>query len=126
MALQLFGDRPIFGLTSKFVLEQKRMRHLIALAICTFFTLGIFSAEGHDLELDFEFLKPGLERKSVIDLLGPPIIQSKSQSLFVEHRKLTWISPNGTRYTASFVHDRLWRWKKCSTRLKKMPKEKCG
>ena len=94
------------------------MRYLITPAILVLVALGMCPAEGRDVEIDFEFLKVGLKRKAVIELLGPPSAQSKSQSLFVGHRKLVWITPSGARYATFFVHDRLWRWKKCTPGLK--------
>jgi hypothetical protein len=67
-----------------------------------------------DIGLDFEFLRVGLTRKAVVDRLGAPNAQSKSETLAVTQRKLTWVDPEGQRYVASFLFDRLWRWKKCS------------
>ena len=94
------------------------MRTLSKLVCCALVALTSASAEAQDLDIDFHFLKLGLTRKAVTDMLGPPTAQSKSKSLFIEYRRLIWIGPDGQKYTASFVQNRLWRWKNCTPSIK--------
>lgn len=67
-----------------------------------------------DIELDFHFLRLGLTRKNVINMLGTPSALAESQTLAIKYQKLMWIGPEGQKYVAAFVHNRLWRWKTCS------------
>jgi hypothetical protein len=72
------------------------------------------SAPTPDIELDFKFLRLGLPRKGVISMLGTPNAQTESQTLHIKYHKLSWNTPDGQKFVAAFIHDRLWRWKKCS------------
>jgi hypothetical protein len=67
-----------------------------------------------NIELDFHFLEVGMKRKAVIAALGTPNTETQSQTLFIKYRRLTWLDPEGRRYSASFVSDRLFGWKICS------------
>lgn len=67
-----------------------------------------------DLELDFNFLRLGLTRRAVIDMLGTPDAQAQSRTLAIKYHKLMWTGPEGKKFVAAFIHDRLWRWKTCS------------
>jgi hypothetical protein len=67
-----------------------------------------------DIDLDFHFLAVGMKRKAVIAMLGTPNAETQSQTLFIKYRRLTWLNPEGRKYSASFVSDRLFRWKTCS------------
>lgn len=67
-----------------------------------------------DIELDFRFLRAGLTRKAVIGMLGTPIAQTESQTFGLKSHKLMWTGPDGQRFVASFINDRLWLWKTCS------------
>jgi hypothetical protein len=72
------------------------------------------AATAQDIGLDFHFLEVGMKRKAVIARLGTPNAETQSQTLFVKYRRLTWLDPEGRRYSASFVSDLLFRWKTCS------------
>jgi hypothetical protein len=67
-----------------------------------------------DIELDFRFLEVGMKRKAVVAILGLPKAETESQTLFVKYRRLTWLGQDGRKYSASFVSDRLFRWKICA------------
>jgi hypothetical protein len=68
-----------------------------------------------DIELDFHFLRLGLTRKTVVGMLGEPGAEAVSQTLAIKYHKLIWTGPDGQRFVAAFVQNRLWRWKRCST-----------
>jgi hypothetical protein len=78
---------------------------------------AIFAA-AQDLDLDFRSLKLGLSREAVVNMLGNPVAEIESPTLSIKYRQLLWVDPTGRRYTASFVFDRLFRWKKCSPRVR--------
>jgi hypothetical protein len=67
-----------------------------------------------DIELDFRFLHLGLTRKAVVNMLGTPNASTDSKTLAISYHKLMWLGPEGKKFVASFVQDRLWRWKVCS------------
>jgi hypothetical protein len=67
-----------------------------------------------DIELDFRFLRAGLTRKAVIAMLGIPMAQTESQTFALKSHKLMWTGPDGQRFVAAFINNRLWRWKTCS------------
>jgi len=109
----LFGRASTFG--------AKNIGAILTVVVCVGFadttTGGAISQEiksSHDIALDFRFLRLGETRKAVIDLLGMPIAQAESRTLNVRYDRLTWIGPQGQKFVASFVFNRLWRWKTCS------------
>jgi hypothetical protein len=65
-------------------------------------------------ELDFRFLRAGLTRKAVVGKLGAPMAQTESQTFALKSHKLMWTGPDGQRFVAAFINNRLWRWKTCS------------
>jgi hypothetical protein len=67
-----------------------------------------------DIELDFRFLRAGLTRKAVVEMLGTPGGQTESQTFALKFHKLMWTGPDGRRFVAAFINNRLWRWKTCS------------
>lgn len=93
------------------------MRNLAKIGCCAAVVLIPTSAAAQDLELDFHFLKLGLTRNTVVEMLGPPMAQSKSNTLFIEYRRLIWIGSDGQKYVASFIQNRLWRWKTCTASI---------
>lgn len=86
---------------------------LMIAALCA----GGSGARAQDIDLDFHFLKFGLSRKAVVALLGTPDATAEWRTLAIKHYRLVWLSPEGGRYSASFLNDRLFRWKKCSAGL---------
>jgi len=68
----------------------------------------------HDIELDFRFLRLGLTRKAVVSMLGAPSGQVESQTFAIKYHKLMWVSPEGRKFVAAFIQNKLWRWKTCS------------
>jgi hypothetical protein len=101
-------------------MKASASRKLICLtsAVLASTMFGIASAQDSaslpDIELDFRFLRLGLPRKGVIRMLGTPNAETESETLHIKYHKLTWNTPDGQKFVAAFVHDRLWRWKKCS------------
>ena len=72
------------------------------------------SVWAQDLEMRFRSLKLGLTRDAVVSMLGAPHTETDSSTFSITYERLTWVGPGGRRFVASFIHDRLWRWKSCS------------
>lgn len=86
----------------------------ISCVIAALLTVISDTTVAQDIALDFHFLKLGLSRKAVVKLLGKPKAETESQTLAIKYRRLTWIDPEGQKYSAAFILDRLFRWKTCS------------
>jgi hypothetical protein len=78
----------------------------------------ISEAAASDRELDFYFLKFGQRRNAVVEILGPPDAESRAETLSFKHHRLIWLDQDGRKYAASFLNDRLFRWKTCTAQTR--------
>jgi hypothetical protein len=76
--------------------------------------LASVTAVAQNKETNFESLKLGLTRGSVISMLGAPNSETDSTTFYIKYERLTWIGAGNRQFIASFIQDRLWRWKSCS------------
>ena len=75
----------------------------MALAIVITTIAAAQEAKVPDIELDFRFLRLGLSRKAVINTMGAPNSQTKSQTLMIKYHRLMWTDPEGQKFVAAFV-----------------------
>jgi hypothetical protein len=71
------------------------------------------SAAG-DHEIDFRFLKFGQARRAVVEMMGTPDSETRTETLSLRRHRLIWLDDDGRRYVASFLNNRLFYWKTCT------------
>jgi hypothetical protein len=89
----------------------------VTLAIATLESVHAEDNSAPDVELQFRFLKVGLSRKAAIKQLGDPTTSIESRTLSIRYDKLTWLGPDGRKFVAGFVANKLVRWRTCTSNV---------